>query len=125
MKNVLVRALPRLAVGVLLGLAAAAEARPPENADPALAPWFQSLHSAEGGLCCSEADCRPVEYRMTEDHYEVLIGRQYGPDVEEHWEDVPAESVLQKTDNPTGHAIACWTPYTQPRVICFVRPSEG
>jgi hypothetical protein len=124
------RVIARLAA-VLLGVAlvtlggAAAHAQPPENADPALAPWFQSLRSAQGGLCCSQADCRPVEYRMANDHYEVLIGKQYGPSVDEHWEEVPAGSVLEKTDNPTGRAIACWTPYTQPKVLCFVRPSEG
>lgn len=115
----------------LLGLAimalggAASQANPPENADPALAPWFRSLRSAQGGLCCSQADCRPVEFRTLGDHYEVLIGKQYGPDVEEHWEVVPAESVLDKTDNPIGRAVACWTPYTTPRVLCFVRPAEG
>jgi hypothetical protein len=117
---------PLLAVVALplLGLTPA-RARPPENADPALAPWFRSLHTAQGGLCCSLADCRPVQFRTRGDHYEVLIGKQYGSGVAEHWEEVPAESVLNKTDNPTGSAIACWTPYTHPRVLCFVRPAES
>jgi len=106
----------------LLLIAALAHARPPENADPAFAPWFQSLRASNGGLCCSQSDCRPVEYRLAGDHYEVLIGKQYGDEVTPHWEEVPAESVLNKTDNPTGRAIACWLPYT--KVLCFVRPSE-
>ncbi|MGO8916230.1 MAG: hypothetical protein ACLQJR_10010 [Stellaceae bacterium] len=109
---------------VLLLIGALCHARPPENADPALAPWFQSLKAPNGGGCCSQADCRPVEYRIASDHYEVLIGKQYGDDVEPHWEEVPAESVLSKSDNPTGRAIACWLPYANPKVLCFVRPAE-
>ncbi len=121
-----VKLAPALLAAAAIALAgAAARARPPDNADPALAPWFRSLRSAEGGLCCSQADCRPVQFRERGDHYEVLIGKQYGPDVREHWEEVPANSVLNKTDNPTGSAIACWTPYTHPRVLCFVRPAES
>ncbi|HXZ02280.1 MAG TPA: hypothetical protein VEI03_19960 [Stellaceae bacterium] len=108
----------------LLSVGTVCLARPPENADPAFAPWFQSLRAPDGGLCCSEADCRPVEYRISGDHYEVLIGKQYGDDVLPHWEEVPADSVLSKTDNPTGRAIACWLPYTNPKVLCFVRPAE-
>jgi hypothetical protein len=120
------RLLPLLGAAILplLGVALA-RAHPPDDADPALAPWFRSLHTAQGGLCCSLSDCRPVQYRMLDNHYEVLIGKQYGSNVEEHWEDVPPESVLNKTDNPTGSAIACWTPYTHPRVLCFVRPAES
>ena len=41
-----------------------ARAQPPEHADPALAPWFQGLHTEDGQGCCSQADCRPVEYRI-------------------------------------------------------------
>jgi hypothetical protein len=109
-----------------VGLAGAAtHARPPENADPALAPWFQSLRDpSTGGGCCSQADCRPVEYRMVGDHYEVLIGNQYGAEIQPHWEAVEPDHVLEKTDNPTGRAIACWVPYMTPRVLCFVRPSD-
>jgi hypothetical protein len=99
--------------------------RPPENADPEYAPWFQSLRAKNGGGCCSQSDCRAVEYRIAADHYEVLIGKQFGDEVEPHWEAVPPESVLQKHDNPTGRAIACWTPYTEPRLLCFVRPAES
>jgi hypothetical protein len=114
-----------LAAALPLVCVSLAHARPPDNADPALAPWFRSLHTAQGGACCSLADCRPVQYRTLDNHYEVLIGKQYGSNVEEHWEVVPPDSVLNKTDNPTGSAIACWTPYTHPRILCFVRPAEG
>ena len=76
-----VKLAPALLAAAAIALAgAAARARPPDNADPALAPWFRSLRSAEGGLCCSQADCRPVQFRERGDHYEVLIGKQYGPE---------------------------------------------
>ncbi len=118
-----------LAILVLLLIGArwyAAAARPPENADPALAPWFEGLRDpVDGGGCCSQADCRAVEYRIAGDHYEVLIGKQFGDDIEPHWEAVDPAHILQRTDNPTGRAIACWVPYLQPHVLCFVRPAES
>ncbi len=55
---------------ILAALLAAspANAAPPENADPALAPWFQSLRQPETGMsCCDIADCRPTEYRTVGD----------------------------------------------------------
>jgi hypothetical protein len=100
-----------------------AYARPPENADPALAPWFKSLHTPSGVGCCSIADCRPVEYRIEKDHFEALIGKQFGDDVNPHWEPVPPDHILQNTRNPTGRAVACWLPYLQPHILCFVLPS--
>jgi hypothetical protein len=105
----------------LCTLAGGAEARPPENADPALAPWFKSLRTEDGGSCCSEADCRPVEYRVIEDHYEALIGQQFGVDPP-RWLAVPRERILKKTDNPLGCAVACWLPYTG--ILCFVLPPQ-
>jgi hypothetical protein len=113
----------RIALTLALSLlAGGAVARPPENADPALAPWFQGLRAADGGSCCSEADCRAVEYRTTEDHYEALIGEQFGIDPP-RWLAVPTERILKKTDNPLGRAVACWLPYTG--ILCFVLPSQG
>ena len=112
------------AAAALFLVAIVAQARPPKNADPALAPWFHSLHTAEGDGCCSTADCRPVEYRIADDHYEALIGHQYGDDVEPHWEAVPQERILLRVDNPTGRAIACWMPIVAPHILCFVLPAQ-
>jgi len=106
--------------GILLAAASlligsAAFAAPPENADPSLAPWFQSLKQPGSGMgCCSIADCRPVDSRVVGDHFEAIIQGQ--------WVAVPPEKVLQYQPNPTGHAVACWTPYTG--ILCFVRPTE-
>lgn len=96
-------------------------ARPPENADPALAPWFESLRAGNGGSCCSQADCRPVEYRTATDHYEALIDRQFGVDPP-RWVPVPPDKILEHTGNPIGRAVACWLPYTG--ILCFVLPSQ-
>ena len=103
-----------------------ARAAPPEHADPAMAGWFQSLQRPDGlGGCCSQSDCRAVEYRQILDHYEALVTPEAFPATakEPMWVGIPAKVVLKKTDNPTGRAILCWTPGTGP--LCFVTPPEG
>ena len=101
---------------VLLALApACAVARPPDGADPDLAPWFRALRQPDTGIsCCSVADCRPTDYRTNGDHYEALI--------QDRWVAVPPQKVLSRTDNPTGRAVVCWTPTTG--IMCFVRGPE-
>jgi flagellar biosynthesis regulator FlbT len=91
-------------------------ADPPSNANPAFAPWFRGLLQPGTGIsCCSISDCRATEYRVQGDHYEALIG--------ERWLTVPPDRILQRTDNPTGHAIVCWTP--ERGIVCFVRTTES
>ena len=91
-------------------------AAPPPDADPTLAPWFNSLRQPwTNALCCSMADCRPVESRLSDGHYEALI--------EGEWRRVPDHLILNRSDNPTGSAIACWTP--QVGILCFVRAPES
>jgi hypothetical protein len=104
------------AAAVIVGATVAAIAAPPPNANPALVPWFHSLLQPGTNLsCCSISDCRATEYRIYHDHYEAQIGQ--------HWFAVPPDKILQRTDNPTGHAIVCWTP--QLGIMCFVRPPES
>src|SRR5260370_23447441 len=92
----------RLLLVILLFLVTDARAAPPENADPALSPWFQSLSVPGTGIsCCSIADCRPTEYRTEEDHYEALI--------EDKWIAIPRHKLLQRTDNPPPLAVVCLT----------------
>ena len=103
-----------LAIAALL-LADEASAQPPANADPALAPWFQSLQQPGTGMsCCSISDCRTTDYRTKGDHYEALI--------EDRWQGIPDDKVLQRTDNPTGRAVVCWT--RTRGIMCFVRGTE-
>jgi hypothetical protein len=96
--------------------ASPAPAAPPPNADPALAPWFQSLRQPETGMsCCDIADCRPTEYRTVGDDYEVWVDNR--------WMTVPPRRILQRADNPVGRAVVCWTP--QRGIMCFVRGTEA
>jgi hypothetical protein len=100
---------------IALGTVTAA-AEPPPNANPAFVPWFHSLLQPGTNLsCCSIADCRAADYRIASDRYEVLIGKRWLP--------VPPDKILQRTDNPTGRAIVCWTP--QLGIMCFVRATES
>ena len=79
-------------------LARPALAAPPPDADPTLAPWFNSLRQPwTNALCCSVADCRPVHSRLTDGHYEALI--------EGEWRQVPDRLILNRSDNPTGRAV--------------------
>jgi len=119
--GLLVAVVMLLAVGV-----PTLRAQPPENADPTLAPWFQSLQipGMSHISCCSQSDCRPVDYRIDGDYYEALLTpEQFGRTVREaQWIPVPFDRVLQRVDNPTGKAILCWQPGNG--VLCFVRPHE-
>jgi hypothetical protein len=107
-----------LAWVALLGssLSAAALAAPPEGSDLSLAPWYQSLKQPGTRVgCCSVADCRPVDSRIVGDHYEAMLDGK--------WIDVPPARVLEHEPNPTGRAVACWTP--RYGILCFVRPTEA
>ena len=102
---------------VLAAMLAATPARaaPPENPDPALSPWYNSLRQpGTGALCCSIADCRPTEYRITSGRYEALV--------EGIWREVPPDRIVRREDNPTGRAVVCWTPTAG--VLCFVKGPE-
>jgi hypothetical protein len=56
-----------------------------------------------------------VESRLSDGHYDALI--------EGEWRRVPDHLILNRSDNPTGRAIACWTP--QVGILCFVRAPES
>jgi hypothetical protein len=103
----------------------------PQDADPALGPWFRSLtNPATGASCCAESDghiLRDRAWRQTASGYQVRIA--------DHWWDVPADSVLEHVPNPTGGAVAFYPPANDegadmgpgnaPRIYCFVRPVES
>lgn len=97
-------------LGVAVVACSAAFAKPPENADPALAPWFRSLAQPGTGLsCCSLADCRPVDARITPSGYQIRVDNR--------WLAVPPEKVLHGKENPTGKPVAC---VLNGQVLCFV-----
>ena len=114
---------PAMMLVLVVTIALSVRAAPPANADPALAPWFQSLRQpGTGESCCSLADCRPAEYRQTRNGYEAWIDGRFGvsPGM---WVPVPEDKILQRIDNPTGRAVACYTPVLG--ILCFVRPAES
>lgn len=112
-----------LAIWVGGVLIAVAYAQPPENADPALAPWYQGLKQPPNGSpCCSISDCRPVEARTIGNHYEILIQRPTFDVKSPTWVAVPDDRILQRTFNPVGRPVACWR--RDLGVLCFVRGTE-
>jgi hypothetical protein len=96
--------------------AGALEAAQPDNANPELHGWFESLKQPGSGVsCCSIADCRPVDYKLDADGYEALI--------ETRWVRVPDDKILHGKPNPTGHGVLCRSPISG-TILCFVPASE-
>ncbi|WP_428486495.1 hypothetical protein [Rhodopila sp.] len=111
------------AVGLMLCFQAPLQAAPPPNADPELAPWFRNLRQPKSGLsCCDLADCRRVQYRVANGHFQAFIGGEFArwQNPPYAWVDVPETSVLYHHDNPTGEGIACWSGNA---IICFIEGS--
>jgi hypothetical protein len=134
----MIRAIVALIV-ILLGVIFGAHlfAAPPANPDPRLKSWFESLKvPGTSKSCCDMSDCRRVAYRAVAErdpedgrigggHYEVLVTDEvFGPGKisKPTWVPVPEDRIITGQGNPTGSAVACWTPYQG--VICFVRPAE-
>ena len=107
-----------ISVGMLVVcLTQPARAAPPPDADPKLSPWFNDLEQPKTHApCCSIADCRPVPSRQSDGHYQV--------EIDGVWRNIPDSVILSRTDNPTGHAIACWNPNSG-IILCFVPPPES
>lgn len=113
----------KIAIAAGLALSQAAVAAPPDNPNPALAPWFESLKQpGTGASCCSIADCRTVEFRQDRDGYEVLIDGRWKLSAP-FWLRVPPNRIIDRTDNPTNRAVVCFTP--EAGILCFVRPAES
>lgn len=85
-------------------------------------PWLHGLRSPQGGSCCGPADCGITQYRIAANRPEGMSGYQvwYG----DRWLDVPADRVVRRADNPTGHAVLCISPGNA-FIYCFVPASEG
>lgn len=107
---------PVFMVGLMvLSLARAGHTAPPPKSNPAFGEWFGSLIDPDTTVpCCSIADCRMVEHRIVQDHFEA--------EVEGRWVGIPEGKVLRRTDNPTGQAVLCWSKALG--VLCFV-PGVG
>ncbi len=118
--------LSTLAIGAIaLTLAPTASAEPPSVTDPRLAPWFKSLMQPRSDApCCAIADCRLTDARLQPWGYEARIDGR--------WISIPADTVLDHVENPTGRAVVCYhishDETLRPLGIsihCFVRPTES
>jgi hypothetical protein len=102
-------------VGGVLSSGIPLRAAPPEHVDQNLAQWFQSLQQPDTGVsCCSIADCRPVDSRVGPAGYEVFL--------EDEWQPVPKEKILEGKHNPLGRAVVCSSQAMG--ILCFVRGTE-
>lgn len=92
------------------------QAAPPEQTDPALSGWIDSLKQPGTGVsCCSIADCGPVEYRLGTDGYEALL--------EARWMRVPDNRILRGVSNPLARGVLCRSPISG-TILCFVPANE-
>jgi hypothetical protein len=93
------------------------------------AEWYRSLKvpgvdqniiNAQERSCCSpDRDCKTVDYQTDAAGSYWIVAD--GEPVQ-----IPPDKILQRTDNPTGRAVACWNYYNgHPQVRCFVRPPES
>jgi hypothetical protein len=93
------------------------------------AGWISGRVGNNGGLCCSISDCRVVKWRIQSGRYQAFIatkddrGFQKFPDAPNEWIDVPEETI-NRENNPTPWAIACWSAYRQMDngYYCFFLP---
>jgi len=78
-----------------------------------MAKWFKSLKNSHGLSCCEISDCRRVEARLANGHYEALIDNR--------WSKVPDETI-NHVRNPTEEYIACYSYYDDfsPHFYCFI-----
>jgi hypothetical protein len=80
--------------------------------------WFRSLRNAEGALCCTLSDCRPVQARVSGDgHWEFLADPRHFANADNSWIRVPDDRVLRRA-NPVGRPVACYIPGFPP--FCFL-----
>src|SRR5215471_6800347 len=111
-------------VAMLLFLCSSAAANQPGDE---FADWFRSLKEpgTDGMIdgptaCCSPArDCQTIDY-------ETDAAGRYWINAEGEGIQVPSDKILQRTDNPTGRAVACLRYHNgHPAVRCFIRAPEG
>ena len=110
---------------IVLLLSSASSAHQPGDE---FADWFRSLkvpgierplNPVEAFCCSPERDCQTTDY-------ETDAAGLYWIKAEGERIQVPPDKILQRTDNPTGRAVACLRHFKgHPIVRCFVRPPES
>ena len=110
------------ALALMALLAGSARAEPPAlgPGDEALSAWFRSL-MIQGGTtsCCSVADCRnTVIERRADGRAYAWIGREtFGADAPDAWLPIWDGAALDRTDNPTGRPVVC---FSHGVILCVV-----
>jgi hypothetical protein len=110
--------LTTIIIGCLISLSVMAH----DDSDP-LSAWYRSLKDPQTGLsCCSQhRDCQPID-----DYHASATPGGYVVLIEGRWLEVPPAKVLQRTDNPTGHAVVCIGHVNgAPVPRCMIRVTEG
>ena len=80
--------------------------------------WITTQHDAMGRWGCDIGDGRPVDARISGDHWDVHITPAHFPGEQDRWMPVPDEKVTHGS-NPTGNPIL-WLYRGQ--VQCFAPP---
>jgi hypothetical protein len=114
-----------LAAATILTAAYATAAPPPAGGEDykltePYSDFFRTLHDAQGELCCTLADCRPVEARPTADGsgWEFLADPKHFKNADGSWIKVPDDRILRGRPNPVGVPIACYEVGFPP--FCFL-----
>ncbi len=108
------------AVALLLMIGSALAHDPEEQ----FGEWYRSLRVPDTGVsCCSmKRDCAAID----DYHGSATVPGGYEVLYEGEWLAVPPEAVLQRTDNPVGHAVLCIKHVDlKPIARCFVRASDS
>jgi hypothetical protein len=112
-----------LAFALSLCTAGAAAANP---GNPAFSAWIDDLQNPATGLSCDNFDPHLLgnaDWRYDGRHYQIRIA--------ERWRDVPSPAVIDRSDNPTGSAVAFYVDAADhdgsvaPLVYCFIRPAQS
>ena len=80
--------------------------------------WFKSVRGKDGVPCCDISDGHRTEYDMRDSQYWVPIDGT--------WMQVPPETVIHNSENPTGDAVVWYakSPQNNIHIRCFV-PGNG
>ncbi len=107
----------------IVGILVASVATLAHDSEEQFADWYLSLKAPESGMsCCSmRRDCATID----DYHGSATVPGGYEVLFEGEWLAVSPSAVLQRSDNPTGHAVLCVSHQNgKPVARCFVRGSE-
>ena len=121
----------RIIIALLITLlSSTASAAPPKGADPAMAPWFDSLKQKNHAPCCGAADCRPESRVLSpgnshDGHWWVFMSHEnFGDDAPEKMVPVP-DDVVRSGDTTLLRpetAVVC-AHYLV--ILCFIPPQAA